>query len=225
MLCLQLPLGPTSKILLLSLQSVIEASINIIHHMSLSNKGECGALTFWPHNKTLEQICNDIAAIDLKPILFRQTRSLTQESLSFTGTDDSIEWEQQEQEEDLVNTAIQYLEAPNMMVEEVYMTEIQLRRIVDRTSKEQQSDGDETMVRDGKTISKFAKEAMNIGDEVYEYESILRKVYLVYERWVGDDSVFPLRNGAPKIMTSLRTNHTAMNYSPSISTARRSFHA
>ena len=196
------PLGPTSKMLLLSLQSVIEASINIIHHMSLSNKGECGALTFWPHNKTLEQICNDIAAIDLKPILFRQTS--TQESLSFTGTDDSIEWEQQEQEEDLVNTAIQYLEAPNMVVEEVYMTEIQLRRIVDRTSKEQQSDGDDTMIRNGKTISKFAKEAMNIGDEVYDYESILRKVYLVYERWVGNDSVFPVRNGAPKIMTKFK---------------------
>ena len=153
--------------------------------MSLSNKGECGALTFWPHNKTLEQICNDIAAIDLKQILFRQTRSLTQESLSFTGADDSIEWEQQEQEEDLVNTAIQYLETPNMVVEEVYMTEIQLRRIVDRTSKEQRSDGDETMVKNGKTISKFAKEAMNIGDEVYEYESILRKVYLVCIRALG----------------------------------------
>jgi hypothetical protein len=68
----------TIKILLLSLQSVIEASINIIHHLSLSNKGECGPLTFWPHNKTLEQICNDITAIDFKPTLFRQTKSLTQ---------------------------------------------------------------------------------------------------------------------------------------------------
>jgi hypothetical protein len=54
-------------------------------------------------------------------------------------------------------------------------------------SKKQQSDGDETMVRNGKTISKFAKEAMNIGDEAYEHKSILRKVYLVYERWAGDD--------------------------------------
>jgi hypothetical protein len=61
------PLGPTEKILLLSLQSVIEASINIIHHMNMSIKGRCGPLTFWPDNKSLEQICRDITAIDLKP--------------------------------------------------------------------------------------------------------------------------------------------------------------
>ena len=45
------------------------------------------------------------------------------------------------------------------------MTEIQLRRIVDRTAKEQQSDGDETMTKNGKVISKFSKEAMNIGED------------------------------------------------------------
>ncbi len=48
-------------------------------------------------------------------------------------------------EQDLVNLAIQYIEAADLVVEEVYMTEIQLRRIVDRTAKEQQpqqSDGD-----------------------------------------------------------------------------------
>jgi hypothetical protein len=61
------PLGPTEKILLLSLQSVIEASINIIHHMNTSIKGRCGPLTFWPDNKPLDQICRDITAIDLKP--------------------------------------------------------------------------------------------------------------------------------------------------------------
>jgi hypothetical protein len=38
------PLGPTTKILLLSLQSVIEAAINIIHHMDMSIKGKCGPL-------------------------------------------------------------------------------------------------------------------------------------------------------------------------------------
>ncbi len=61
------------------------------------------------------------------------------------------------------------------------MTEIQLRRIVDRTSKEQpahQSDGDETMNKNGQTSSKFSKEPMNIRDEVYEHGVVLRKVYL-----------------------------------------------
>jgi hypothetical protein len=43
------------------------------------------------------------------------------------------------EEQDLVNLAIQYVETADLVVEEVYMTEIQLRRIVDRTTKEQQS--------------------------------------------------------------------------------------
>ena len=64
------------------------------------------------------------------------------------------------EEQDLVNLAIQYVETADLVVEEVYMTEIQLRRIVDRTAKEQQSDGDETMTKNGKVISKFSKEAM-----------------------------------------------------------------
>ncbi len=73
------------------------------------------------------------------------------------------------EEQDLVNLAIQYVETADL-VEEVYMTEIQLRRIVDRTAKEQQSqqsDGDETMTKNGKTISIFSKEAMNIGTAAY----------------------------------------------------------
>ena len=60
------------------------------------------------------------------------------------------------------------------------------------------------MTRNGKTISKFSKEAMNIGDDALEHEIVLRKVYLVYDKWVGNDSVFPLNNGAPKIMTKFK---------------------
>ncbi len=56
------------------------------------------------------------------------------------------------------------------VTQEIYMTEIQLRRIVDRNATEgidQQSDGDERMVKDGHNISKFSKEAMTLGDDVY----------------------------------------------------------
>ena len=195
------PLGPTTKILLLSLQSVIEAAINIIHHMDMSIKGKCGPLTYWPDNKSLDQICRDITAIDLRPTLLRRSRRHPHENYNITEADESFEWEELEQEQQLVNLAIERVEDPEMIIEEVYMTEIQLRRIVDRTSTEQQSDGDETMTKNGKVISKFSKEAMNMGDEVYEHESILRKVYLVYDKWVGNDKVFPIANGAPKIMT------------------------
>jgi len=133
------PLGPTEKILLLSLQSVIEASINIIHHMNMSIKGRCGPLTFWPDNKSLEQICRDIASIDLKPTLHRRMKHQERETFDFTEIEECSEWEQMDEEQDLVNLAIQYLEDPDLVVEEVYMTEIQLRRIVDRTAKEQQA--------------------------------------------------------------------------------------
>jgi hypothetical protein len=164
MLRLRLPyLGPTEKILLLSLQSVIEASINITHHMNMSIKGQCGPLMFWPDNKSLDyQICKDITAIDLKPTLLRRSRQHIHETLDFNESDGPMEWEELDKEEELVNVAIQLLEVPDMIIEEVYMTEIQLRRIVDRTAKEQQahqSDGDDTMTKNAQTISKFSKEA------------------------------------------------------------------
>ena len=45
----------------------------------------------------------------------------------------------------MVNLAINHIEVGNTVVEEAYMTEIQLRRIVERTAKDevgQLSDGD-----------------------------------------------------------------------------------
>ena len=62
------------------------------------------------------------------------------------------------------------------------MTEIQLRRIVDRLSltkseEEQATDGDEVMVKDGRTISKFSKGAMHI-ESVHDDENweILKRI-------------------------------------------------
>ena len=92
------PLGPTQKILLLSLQSVIEASINIIHHMDLSVKGKRGSLRFWPDNKTLEQICRDISSIDLKPTLHRRVKHQEHETLDFDEVEECSEWEQMTEE-------------------------------------------------------------------------------------------------------------------------------
>ncbi len=88
------------------------------------------------------------------------------------------------------------------------MTEIQLRRIVDRTNQaegSQLSDGDELMIKNGISISKFSKEAMGLGKDCYDEEGaapmILKKLYILYDRYVGKDSVFPVSNGAPRIMT------------------------
>ncbi len=64
------------------------------------------------------------------------------------------------------------------------------------------------MIKDGKSISKFSKEAMGLGKEVYADEgnvpTILKKVYILYDRYVGPDSVFPVSNGAPRIMTKFK---------------------
>ncbi len=128
------PLGPTQKILLLSFQSVIEASINIIHHMDLSVKGKRGPLRFWPDNKTLEQICRDISSIDLKPTLHRRMKQQEREIFDFDEVEECSEWEQMTEEQDLVNLAIQYIEAADLVVEEVYMTEIHIYRQTEPSS-------------------------------------------------------------------------------------------
>ncbi len=77
-----------------------------------------------------------------------------------------------------------------------------MRRIVDRTAQEaieQQRDRDERMVKDGEDISKFSKEAMKLGDDVYETSNgasiILKKAYLLYDKYVGEDKVFAIKNG------------------------------
>ncbi len=83
----------------------------------------------------------------MKPTLHRRAKHQERETLDFSEVEECSEWEQMAEEQDLVNLAIQYVETADLEVEEVYMTEIQLRRIVDRTAKEQQSDGDETMTK------------------------------------------------------------------------------
>ena len=64
------------------------------------------------------------------------------------------------------------------------------------------------MVKDGEDVSKFSKEAMTLGDDVYEISSnaqqILQKVYVLYDKYVGEDKVFPVKNGAPRIMTKYK---------------------
>ena len=62
------------------------------------------------------------------------------------------------------------------------MSEIQLRRIVDKMASEssdQGTDGDEVMQKGGETISKFSKEALEIGASVSDL--ILDKVRKVFD--------------------------------------------
>ncbi len=89
-------------------------------------------------------------------------------------------------EAQLVNLLIGRIETGTTIIEEAYMAEIQLRRIVERTAQEngeQQSDGDERMDKDGENISKFSKEAMTLGDDVYDVSSnaqiVLKNIHTI----------------------------------------------
>ena len=87
-------------------------------------------------------------------------------------------------------------------VQAVLMSEIQIRTILDRVAAskaDQGTDGAATMEQAGQTISKFSREAMVLGDQVDP--GLMRKIHAVYDANVGQDKVFPTKNGPPKILT------------------------
>ena len=86
-------------------------------------------------------------------------------------------------------------------LETVLMSEIQIRNIVDRLDSEQAeqgTDGDETMSKDEQTISKFSRLAMSLGPKVCA--EMRAALFDLYDKHVGQDKVFPTKNGPPKIL-------------------------
>jgi hypothetical protein len=206
--------GQTEEMLLISLSSIIEARINILHHMQESNRNECTDLQFWPNNKSFEEICKDVNVKEKIQKVTRQHDKQHPRNIYLSSA------EFQEVEETWVCEVTQ----------EIYMTEIQLRRIVDRNAMEgidQQSDGDERMVKDGHNISKFSKEAMTLGDDVYictgKESEILQKVYALYDHYVGEDRVFPIKNGAPRIMTKYKDTPYSYELQPEYAAGNKKF--
>ncbi len=202
--------GQTEEMLLISLSAIIDAKINILYRMKESNKDTCCDLQFWPNNKSFEEIRDDIGMKEEIHKVIRHKDKLHPRDMYLS----SDEFEQEVKDKLFFVT------------EEIYMTEIQLRRIVDRNAQEgsdQQSDGDERMVKDGQNTSKFSKEAMTLGEDVYAYEGnapeILHKVYTLYDLYVGEDRVFPVKNGAP----SIRTIHTHTSSNPNTQRETRNF--
>ncbi len=168
--------GKTKEMLLISLSSIINARINILYHMQESHRNKCRDLQFWPNNKSFEEVCRDVSIKEEIQKVARQHENQHPRDIYLSSE------EFQEVEETWVCEVTQ----------EIYMTEIQLRRIADRNAKEgidQQSDGDERMVKDGHNISKFSKEAMTLGDDVYPCSDIesnlLQKVYAVVRPLCG----------------------------------------
>ena len=88
---------------------------------------------------------------------------------------------------------------------EMLMSEIQLRAIVqnmDKQGADQQTDGDEIMVKEGVTISNFSRETLEVRSKVGG--QILGKIRKIFDLNKGDDSVFRTKNGAPKILTKFK---------------------
>jgi hypothetical protein len=95
---------------------------------------------------------------------------------------------------------------------EMLMSEIQLRAIVqnmDKQGADQQTDGDEIMVKFGATISKFSREALEVESKVGS--QILGKVRKIFDLNKGDDSVFCTKNGHRRSSRNLRISHIFMS--------------
>ena len=151
-------LGDIEKIVLLGLHTVVKANINILQHMKNSLEGKCMPLTFWPQGRSFDEALQDLSTEDEVKRIFKLRKPINPREV-YLSTDEYDEVTGK----DLVNLTINHIETGGSVIEEAYMTEIQLRRIVDRTNQaedSQLSDGDELMIKNGASISKFSKEAM-----------------------------------------------------------------
>jgi hypothetical protein len=170
------PVGRSEKLLLMSMSAIkLSGIIDVNYHIDESFEGRCVPLMF---------------KVELKPTGYtHHSRAETYYYKIDKGDVTPC---------DVYRNTTLYDEHDNI----VLMTEIQLKNIVDRLGKESVTgtDGDEFTTKDGIKISKFYKEAMEIGFDVEE--TLRRKVYDQFTRYVGDDSVFPTKNGAPKILTN-----------------------
>jgi hypothetical protein len=181
-------------------------------------------LAFWPLGKSFDEPVKELSLQDNIKRVFRMRTPINPRDVYISTSEyDEVT------ELDLVNLAINHIETGSTIMEEAYMTEIQLR-IVDRTSQEegkQLSDGDEVMTKDGVTISKFSKEVMGLGKDVYEEEGtapiILKKVYILYDKYVGPDSVFPVSNGALSILTKFKDQPYTYELQPEYASGEKKF--
>jgi hypothetical protein len=99
--------------------------------MGKSNKDECTDLQFWLDNKTFDEVCMNVAVSDEVQKVLRRKGSVHPRD-EYLSADEFEEVEGKE----LINLLIGHIETGTTIIEEAYMTEIQLRRIVDRTAQE-----------------------------------------------------------------------------------------
>ena len=169
------PVGHSQKLLLLGMSAIKLSGIDINYHIDESFEGRPSALRFKQKSKHSKVTHGRVECYE-----YRIEKENTSPCDIYRNSDNYR------------NTTL-YDEHDN----KVLMTEIQLKNIVDRLGKETVTgtDGDEFTIKDGIKVSKFSKEAMEIGFDVTE--SLKAKVHEQFTSYVGEDSVFPTRNGSP----------------------------
>ena len=84
------------------------------------------------------------------------------------------------------------------------MTEVQIQSILDKQGDPDTGFDPDMMVKDGETISRFDLKACMIGGDVSE---AFRELFFRFSQdCVGDDSVFPTKSAAPRILTAFKDN-------------------
>jgi hypothetical protein len=74
--------GQTKEMLLISLSAIIASKINILYHMSESNKNQCHDLKFWPNNnKSFEEVCKDVTVDNEINHVFKATTKINPRDL------------------------------------------------------------------------------------------------------------------------------------------------
>ena len=181
------PVGNTNEILLLGLKTIVEADIDIRYHMKLSVQGVSKMVRF------VEDVKDTPLSSSPKKSSIKHGRvevlHYKIEVVPEPGRSSAVE---------RYRRTTYFDECENTIL----MTEIQLKNIVERLQMEEKdtkTDGDETMVKDGVVISKFSREALGLGDDVDP--QLRQRIYDYVSKWIGDDSVFPTKNGSPKILT------------------------
>jgi hypothetical protein len=204
--------GNTRRILLLSLRTIRDANIDILHHMDKSLEGISSSLLFLQDRNSCAVL---LASSTPAAREYAEGRFVDDDEgqlhCLFENEDDRWMVPSQSLSSGIVQESMAaslpdcYISPFAYEEHEAYMSEIQLRRIVDKMAteaSEQGTDGDELMVKDGKTFSKFSKDALEIGDDVGAF--ILGKVRKIFDLYKGDDAVFRTRNEALKIMTTFK---------------------
>jgi hypothetical protein len=86
-----------------------------------------------------------------------------------------------------------------------FVTEIQLQALLDRTATTPEVDSSNTDVttnQNGDRVSKFDIRAIKIGKGV---SGSIKKLFKEFNlKHIGEDSVYPTENGAPRIMTQFK---------------------